>query len=95
MDVWFTRHATDASAVHRAAGTWCEEHGLADGAVHHAVDAGGAARAAGLTSRELEVLTLLAAGTPNQAIVRELVISLDTAKKAREPVPSARRPVRH
>jgi LuxR family transcriptional regulator, maltose regulon positive regulatory protein len=34
-----------------------------------------------LTARELEVLTLLAAGTPNQAIARELVISLDTVKK--------------
>jgi LuxR family maltose regulon positive regulatory protein len=34
-----------------------------------------------LTARELEVLTLLAAGTPNQGIARELVVSLDTAKK--------------
>ena len=34
-----------------------------------------------LTARELEVLTLLAAGASNQAIARELVISLDTAKK--------------
>jgi LuxR family transcriptional regulator, maltose regulon positive regulatory protein len=34
-----------------------------------------------LTSRELEVLTLLAAGMTNQAIAGELVISLDTAKK--------------
>jgi len=34
-----------------------------------------------LTARELEVLTLLAAGTPNQAIARELVVSVDTAKK--------------
>jgi LuxR family maltose regulon positive regulatory protein len=34
-----------------------------------------------LTARELEVLTLLAAGRPNQAIARELVVSVDTAKK--------------
>jgi LuxR family maltose regulon positive regulatory protein len=34
-----------------------------------------------LTSRELEVLRLLAAGKPNQAIARELVITLDTVKK--------------
>lgn len=34
-----------------------------------------------LTTRELEVLTRLAAGAPNQDIARELVISLDTAKK--------------
>jgi LuxR family maltose regulon positive regulatory protein len=34
-----------------------------------------------LTARELEVLTLLAAGMPNQAIARELVVSVDTAKK--------------
>ena len=34
-----------------------------------------------LTSRELEVLAMLAAGRPNQAIARELVVSLDTVKK--------------
>jgi LuxR family maltose regulon positive regulatory protein len=34
-----------------------------------------------LTARELEVLALLAAGTTNQGIARELVVSLDTAKK--------------
>jgi LuxR family transcriptional regulator, maltose regulon positive regulatory protein len=34
-----------------------------------------------LTSRELEVLGMLAAGSPNQAIARELVVSLDTVKK--------------
>ena len=34
-----------------------------------------------LTARELEVLQLLAAGTTNQAIAGELVVSLDTAKK--------------
>jgi ATP/maltotriose-dependent transcriptional regulator MalT len=34
-----------------------------------------------LTARELEVLALLAAGTPNQGIAGELVVSLDTAKK--------------
>jgi len=34
-----------------------------------------------LTAREMEVLRLLAAGTPNQAIADELVVALDTAKK--------------
>jgi len=33
-----------------------------------------------LTGRELQVLTMLAAGTPNQAIAGELFISLDTVK---------------
>ena len=34
-----------------------------------------------LTSRELEVLTMLAGGRSNQAIARELVVTLDTVKK--------------
>ncbi len=34
-----------------------------------------------LTAREHQVLALLAAGAPNQAIARELVVSLDTVKK--------------
>ena len=34
-----------------------------------------------LTSRELEVLKMMAAGRPNQAIARELVVTLDTIKK--------------
>jgi LuxR family maltose regulon positive regulatory protein len=34
-----------------------------------------------LTSRELEVLGLLAAGRPNQAVAGELVVTLDTVKK--------------
>ena len=34
-----------------------------------------------LTSRESEVLTMLAAGRSNQAIARELVVTLDTVKK--------------
>ena len=34
-----------------------------------------------LTGREVEVLGMLAAGTPNQAIAGELVITLDTVKK--------------
>jgi DNA-binding CsgD family transcriptional regulator len=40
-----------------------------------------------LTGRELEVLGMLAVGTPNQRIAEELVITLDTAKKARQPCP--------
>jgi ATP/maltotriose-dependent transcriptional regulator MalT len=34
-----------------------------------------------LTSRELEVMAMLAAGKPNQAIARELVVTVDTVKK--------------
>ena len=34
-----------------------------------------------LTSRELEVLMMLAAGRSNQAIASELVVTLDTVKK--------------
>jgi LuxR family maltose regulon positive regulatory protein len=34
-----------------------------------------------LTSRELEVLEMLAAGRSNQAIASRLVVTLDTAKK--------------
>ncbi|MGH3177916.1 MAG: LuxR C-terminal-related transcriptional regulator, partial [Streptosporangiaceae bacterium] len=34
-----------------------------------------------LTSRELQVLEMLAAGQSNQAIARELVVTLDTVKK--------------
>ena len=34
-----------------------------------------------LTQRELQVLAMLAAGTPNQAIARELFVTLDTVKK--------------
>ena len=34
-----------------------------------------------LTSRELEVLRMVAAGRSNQAIARELVVTLDTVKK--------------
>ena len=34
-----------------------------------------------MTSRELEVLRMLAVGKPNQAIARELVVTLDTVKK--------------
>jgi LuxR family transcriptional regulator, maltose regulon positive regulatory protein len=34
-----------------------------------------------LTARELEILRLIAAGTPNQRIADQLVVTLDTVKK--------------
>ena len=56
--------------------------------LQHALDAGHPGRDAvvqgivePLTSRELEVLAMLAAGRSNQAIARELVVSLNTVKK--------------
>ena len=41
-------------ALHRAAAAWCEEHGLADDAVRHALAAGDAAWAARLVERHVE-----------------------------------------
>ena len=42
--------------LHRAAAAWCEEHGLADDAVRHALAAGDAAWAARLVERHVETL---------------------------------------
>ena len=43
-------------ALHRAAAAWCEDHGLADDAVRHALAAGDAAWAARLVERHVETL---------------------------------------
>ena len=43
-------------ALHRAAAAWCEEHGLADDAVRHALAAGDPAWAARLVERHAETL---------------------------------------
>ena len=43
-------------ALHRAAAAWCEEHGLADDAVRHALAAGDPAWAARLVERHVEAL---------------------------------------
>ena len=43
-------------ALHRAAAAWCEEHGLADDAVRHALAAGDAGWAARLVERHVEEL---------------------------------------
>jgi len=43
-------------ALHRAAAAWCDEHGLADDAVRHALAAGDAAWAARLVERNVETL---------------------------------------
>ena len=69
-------------ALHRAAAAWCQEHGLADDAVRHALAAGSVrGLAEPLTERELEVLRLIAAGRSNQRIAHDLVVALDTVKK--------------
>ncbi len=43
-------------ALHRSAAAWCEEHGLADDAVRHALAAGDTAWAARLVERHVETL---------------------------------------
>jgi ATP/maltotriose-dependent transcriptional regulator MalT len=43
-------------ALHRAAAAWCEEHGLADDAMRHALAAGDAGWAARLVERHVETL---------------------------------------
>ena len=43
-------------ALHRAAGAWCDEHGLADDAVRHALASGDATWAARLVERHVETL---------------------------------------
>ena len=53
-------------------------HTSADGAKRTTVVSGLVEQ---LTSRELEVVEMLAAGRPNQAIARELVVTVDTVKK--------------
>ena len=45
-------------ALHRAAATWCQEHGFASDAVHHAIAAGDAALAARLIERRADALLL-------------------------------------
>jgi LuxR family transcriptional regulator, maltose regulon positive regulatory protein len=42
--------------LHRAAAAWCDQHGLADDAVRHAVAAGDADRAARIVERHVETL---------------------------------------
>jgi LuxR family transcriptional regulator, maltose regulon positive regulatory protein len=42
--------------LHRAAASWCQQHGLADEAVHHALAAGDAAWAARLVGRHAQAL---------------------------------------
>ena len=44
-----------------------------------------------LTSRELQVLEMLAAGRSNQAIASQLVVTLDTVEEARQPRPGQAR----
>ena len=44
------------AGLHRAAAAWCEEHGLADDAVRHALAAGDTAWAARLVERHVETL---------------------------------------
>ena len=54
------------TALHRNAAAWCEEHGLAGGAVRHALDAGDAAWAARLIERHAEEQLFHGQGTTVQ-----------------------------
>ena len=54
------------AALHRAAAAWCEEHGLADDAVRHALAAGDPAWAARLVERHVETLLLRSEGATLQ-----------------------------
>ena len=83
---WYSGHglADDAIGHAAAAGefTWAAK------LIQRALEAGQTAPDPGrsglidpLTGREHEVLTMLAAGRSNQAIARELVVTLDTVKK--------------
>ena len=47
------------AALHRNAAAWCEQHGLADDAIRHAVAAGDAVRAARLIERHFDALFYL------------------------------------
>ena len=64
-------------ALHRAAAAWCEEHGLADDAVRHALAAGDAAWAARLIERHVDALFCRSEGATLQrwlsALPAELV----------------------
>jgi len=54
------------AALHRAAATWSDEHGLADDAVQHALAAGDAVWAAWLTERHFDALLLRGEGATIQ-----------------------------
>jgi len=68
-----------AAALHRAAATWSDEHGLADDAVQHALAAGDAVWAAWLTERHFDALLLRGEGATIQrwlaALPAELIRS--------------------
>ena len=53
-------------ALHRAAAAWCEEHGLADDAVRHALAAGNPAWAARLVERHADAFLLRSEGATLQ-----------------------------
>ena len=53
-------------ALHRAAAAWCEDHGLADDAVRHALAAGDAAWAARLVERHADAFLLRSEGATLQ-----------------------------
>jgi len=86
-----------APQLHRRASAWYREHGRISEAVDHAIRAGDQPGRPGrpgppdrpdrpdlvepLTSREREVLDLLAEGRPNRGIADELVVTVDTVKR--------------
>ena len=64
------------TALHRNAAAWCEEHGLAGGAVRHALGAGDAAWAARLIERHAEEQLFRGEGTTVQRWLAELPAGL-------------------
>jgi LuxR family transcriptional regulator, maltose regulon positive regulatory protein len=65
-----------AAALHRAAAAWCEEHGLADDAVRHALAAGDPAWAARLIERHFDETFLLGERTTIQRWLSSLPAEL-------------------
>jgi LuxR family transcriptional regulator, maltose regulon positive regulatory protein len=66
--------------LHRAAATWCEEHGLAGDAVHHAIAAGDAAWAARMIEQHADALMLRAEEVTVQRWIEALPAELPPSR---------------